>query len=294
MSRYQQVYPTTPDLSSSGVRAASVGDMMTLEYFETEPDAMPAQVFEQHHILINLNPVPHRVENWRAGVHRDFTYRQNEIVVTPAGVESGWRWHMRSKVIVVTLEPQGFEQFAMNEVGVLLGAQQLKDLPLFSDADITQAAENVYRALEEKKLGYAVLFDSLARVFLVKLIQKYAVTASDAPDDGKGLSANAYQKVLRFVQANYAQTITVAALADAVAMSAPHFSRLFKETLGRSPMQYVQAHRVEESKRLLQQARVPLVVVAHRCGFADQAHFSRVFKKHTGHTPKGYRQMLLV
>ena len=47
-------------------------DLLSLEYFEADPDEMPTQVFDQHHILISLKETPHRVENWRGGEHRDF------------------------------------------------------------------------------------------------------------------------------------------------------------------------------------------------------------------------------
>lgn len=291
MQKYKNIYPSKPSISSEELSATAVSEIMTLEYFEAEPDEMPTQVFSQHHILINLNPNPHRVENWRDGKHRDFTYFENEIIVTPAGIESGWRWHSKSKVIVITLEPERFEQFAQKQVGVLLGAQQLSDVPKFFDEDITQAAKNLYFALVDKALGYEVMFDSLGRVFLVKLIQKYAIR-DDEFTDGKGLSANQYKRVLNYVKEHFAESVAVSSLADHMAMSPQHFSRAFKETLGRSPVQYIQEHRVEESKRLLKQSNLSLVEVAERCGFSDQAHFSRLFKKYTLQTPKRYRELL--
>jgi len=228
------------------------------------------------------------VENWRAGVHRDFTYHQNEVVVTPAGVESGWRWHARSKVIVITLQPEKFGQFAQNHVGILLSSKQLNDIPIFADEEITQAAYNLYLALAEKALGFEVMFESLARVFLVKLIQKYAHTEED---DGAFLSSNRFKKVLAFVKTNYQQSIVLEDLASTASVSPHHFSRIFKATIGKSPMKYVQSYRVEQAKKLLTED-IPLIEVAGRCGFSDQAHFSRIFKQHTQQTPKLYRESL--
>ncbi|MEO1237798.1 MAG: AraC family transcriptional regulator, partial [Planctomycetota bacterium] len=90
MIKYQDIYPTDPLLRSQDAARPRAADLLNLEYFEAEPGEMPTQVFDQHHVLINLHSEPHRVENWRDGEHRDFTYRQHEIVVTPAGIESGW------------------------------------------------------------------------------------------------------------------------------------------------------------------------------------------------------------
>lgn len=289
-SRYQDIYPSQPSLSSEELKLNAISDIITLEYFEAEPASMPIQEFEQHHILINLNPTSHRVENWRDNEHKDFIFHQNEIAVTPAGVKSGWRWHEKSKVIVITLDPSAFELFALNQIGVLLGSQQLRDIPVFLDTEITQSAENLYHAIAEKSLGYEVMFESLARVFLVKLIQKYAIREQEELLEINKLSANRYKKVLQFVKAHFAEPITVNDLAEKAAMSPQHFSKVFKETIGRGPIQYIQEHRVEESKRLLSQSNLSLVEVAERCGFSDQAHFSRLFKKYTAQTPKRYRQ----
>lgn len=63
---------------------------------------MPHETAAQHHIFINLSENLYRVENWRDDDYRDFIYQKNEIVVTPAGIKSGCKWHAKSKVIVIT------------------------------------------------------------------------------------------------------------------------------------------------------------------------------------------------
>ena len=57
-------------------------------------------------------------------------------------------------------------------MGVVLARDQLANIPQFRDEDLTRAAEFVLEALEYKNLGYEVVFESLSRVFLVKLIQR--------------------------------------------------------------------------------------------------------------------------
>ncbi len=287
-SRYQDVYPSPPLLDSNGVARQSAAELMTLEYFEAEPDSMPVQVFDQHHILLNLREEPHRVENWRNGEHRDFTYYQHEIVVTPAGVESGWRWHATSKVIVITLDPDKLERFAQNELGVLLTGQQLEDVPQFIDEDIVQAGVMLKDALQSD-VGSAVMFESLSRVFLTKLIQRYGLERDEDREFSKSFTAQHYQRVLDFVARNFGRAITVEDMAAEAGISTYHFSRLFKRTIGRSPYQFVMAYRVERSKPMLTDRSRPMIDIALACGFSDQAHFSRVFKQIQGVTPKAWR-----
>ena len=286
--KYQDIYPSSPLLDSAKSARASAAELLTLEYFEAEPDEMPTQVFDQHHILLNLNEIPHRVENWRDGEHRDFTYRQYEIIVTPAGIESGWRWHARSKVIVVTLDPARFERFAQNEAGILLADTQLKSMPQFKDPDICHAGVMLKDALASREQGSGLIFESLARVFLVKLIQKYGLK-EEAYAFSKSFTARHYKSVLDFVAQNYGKSILVEDLARESALSPSHFAQLFKRTIGLSPMQFVMIYRVEQARKKLAQSDTPLIDIALSCGFADQAHFSRQFKQVQGETLTQYR-----
>lgn len=291
-SRYQDIYPSPPLLDSAALARPSAAELLTLEYFEAEPGEMPARVFDQHHILLNLREEPQRVENWRDGHHRDFTFHRDEIIVTPAGMRSGWRWHERSKVIVITLEPDKLERFAQSEVGVVLTGLQLRDLPQFTDPDICQAGMMLRDALASDEIGSAVLFESLARVFLVKLIRRYGDRRAEEPAFARGFTARHYKRVLDHVAARYGESITLDEMAGEAGLSSSHFSRLFKRTIGQSPMQFVTAYRIEQAKKQLAAPDAPLIRVAIACGFADQAHFSRVFKQVTGMTPKMYRSGL--
>ena len=128
-NRYQDVYPSPPLLDSAQLARPCAADLLTLEYFEAAAAEMPATVYAQHHVLLNLREQPQRVENFRDGEPRDFVFQPGEIVVTPAGMRSGWRWYARSKVIVITLDPAKLERFAHTELGVLLTSKQLRDLP---------------------------------------------------------------------------------------------------------------------------------------------------------------------
>ena len=288
-NRYQNVYPEQPLLDSSDMARPQAADLLTLEFFEAEPGEMPHEVFSQHHILLNLRAEAHRVENWRDQEYRDFIFQQNEIIVTPAGIKSGWKWHAKSKVIVITLEPSKLEKFAQSELGILLTDEQLKDVPQFIDEDIVQAATMLRDALNSN-IGSAVMFESLARVFLTKLIQKYGIERDDQLEFSKSFTSRHYKRVLDYIAKNYSKNIVLENLAGEAGISPYHFSRLFKQTIGQSPHQFVMAYRVEQAKTMLLDQTRPMIDIAHVCGFSDQAHFSRVFKQFQGSTPKQWRQ----
>ncbi|WP_196223553.1 AraC family transcriptional regulator [Roseibium sp. RKSG952] len=287
--KYADIYPSEPLLNSDAMDRPSAAGLMSVRYFQAEPDQMPEEVFEEHHVLLNLNPKAHRVQNWRDGELRDFTFLVDEIVVTPAGMRSGWRWHEKSDVIVITLDPAKIEQFAQSELGMLLDPQQFRDLPQFSDPDLCAAGVILRDALETDDMSSAVMFEAMSRVFLVKLLQKYGKRRAEDVELSSRFTSRHYQRVLSFVQRRLDQTITVDQLAAEAGMSPSHFARVFKETLGSTPMQYVMAYRIEQAIKMMDDAERPLGDIALACGFADQAHFTRSFKQVVGQTPRAYR-----
>lgn len=262
---------------------------LNLEYFEAEPARMANEVFSQHHLLLNLRDAPMRVENWRDAVHRDFIFLPDEIVLTPAGIRSGWHWHERSKVIVITIMPDMLDRFATSELGLVLGQGQLRDTPQAIDADLCQSGGMLLDALRNRTTGSEVMYESFARIFLVKLIQRYGELRSDALDFSRGFTASHYKRVLDFVAERFAGPIAIEEMARVAGLSTAHFSRLFKEVLGDSPYQFVMDYRVEQAKRMLSERGRPIADIALTCGFADQAHFSRIFKRLTGQTPRAFR-----
>ena len=288
MSKYQDIYPSEALIQSVNLGRPTAADLLTLEYFEAEPASMPTDRYEQHHIILNLKDEPHRLENWRDGEDRDFIYHKNEIIVTPAGVESGWKWHVKTKCIIITLEPAKFEKFAQTELGILLSTGQLKDLPQFLDEDITQSGIQLLEALQSD-IGSQVMFESFARVFLTKLILKYGLQEEEY-EFSKSFTAQHYKQVLDYIAANYGNNILLEDMATQANLSPSHFSRLFKQTIGQSPYQFLMSYRIEQAKKMLANPNILMIDIAMNCGFSDQAHFSRVFKKIEGITPKKYRR----
>ena len=147
-------------------------------------------------------------------------------------------------------------------------------------------------ALRIRGTGSDVMYESLARVFLVKLLQRYGEERHEALEFSRGFTARHYKRVLDHVEANFGQPITIEDLAGVAGISPAHFSRLFKEVLGDSPYQFVMEYRVEQAKKMLADREQSLIDVALSCGFSDQPHLGRIFKRLTGATPKEYRASL--
>ena len=287
--RYRDIYPSDPLLNSDGIARPNAASLMSVRYFQAQPNRMPEDVFAEHHILLNLKETPHRVQNIRNGKMRDFIYKKNEIIVTPAGTRSGWRWFDTSDVIVVTLDPDAVARFAETELGLIMTDRQLQDLPQFTDPDLVSAGVMLRDTIDAGDIASPVMFDAMARIFLVKLLQKYGHRRAEDVALSTKFTAHHHRRVLDYVADNLDRTIVLKDLARHVGMSPSHFSRVFKHVMNRSPMQYVMSYRVEQAVKMMKDAARPLGEIALACGFADQAHFTRSFKSLMGKTPSAHR-----
>ena len=79
-------------------------------------------------------------------------------------------------------------------------------------------------------------------------------------------------------------------LAVSIGMSVSHFCRLFKQSTGLAPHQYVIACRVERAKSLLLKEERTIAQVAHAVGFADPSHLTHHFKHLLGIPPGALRK----
>lgn len=101
--------------------------------------------------------------------------------------------------------------------------------------------------------------------------------------------AEAVEAAKRFIEENLGAPLDIETIAREVALSPPHFKRVFREVEGVSPWVYVTERRVRRAEELIREER-PLSEIAFETGFADQSHFTRVFKRVTGRTPGAARE----
>jgi AraC family transcriptional regulator len=93
-----------------------------------------------------------------------------------------------------------------------------------------------------------------------------------------------------YIDASFAEPLTIARLARVACMSPFHFQRLFKESFGETPMQRVQRRRIEEAARLLVQSDRDVTRICLAVGFESLGTFSWLFRRRMGVSPRRYRQ----
>lgn len=86
--------------------------------------------------------------------------------------------------------------------------------------------------------------------------------------------------------------VALSTIAETVGISSAYISRLFKNQMGITFMDYLTKVRMEKAKRMLTDARVKVKDVAESLGYSNSDYFIHLFKKHTGMTPSAYKKMI--
>jgi AraC-like DNA-binding protein len=91
------------------------------------------------------------------------------------------------------------------------------------------------------------------------------------------------------IDREYAQPLTVAALARRAHMSPAHFSRQFRAAYGETPYAYLMMRRIERAKALLRRGDMSVTEVCMAAGCTSLGSFSARFTELVGETPTAYR-----
>jgi transcriptional regulator GlxA family with amidase domain len=92
-----------------------------------------------------------------------------------------------------------------------------------------------------------------------------------------------------YIEAHFAEKISVDELCDRFSVGRRTFERRFKKATSNTVVEYIQRVRVEAAKKLLESDRAGINEVMYNVGYTDTKAFRELFKKIAGMSPVGYR-----
>jgi AraC-like DNA-binding protein len=155
--------------------------------------------------------------------------------------------------------------------------------PFISDTEIAQIYSHLHFLVEQS--APQLEQDSALLSLLTKLIIHHA--QEDLAISPLKSARPAIMQVKDFLQAHFAENISLSQLVGISQLSRFHLCRAFHHEIGVAPHTYQIQIRVDYAKRLISQGR-PISEVATMTGFYDQSHFGRYFKRITGTKPSYY------
>ncbi len=132
----------------------------------------------------------------------------------------------------------------------------------------------------------------LTKLFASCLAEKYTTAAAEKADFRGGLPVRQLRKVEDYVQERLADDISLESLAELAELSPFHFSRVFKQTTGMSPLQFVTRERITRAQQLIRETKRSLIEIGLDVGYKNPSHFAQVLRRVVGVTPTKFRSAL--
>lgn len=100
----------------------------------------------------------------------------------------------------------------------------------------------------------------------------------------------AVEQALEFMRSHVGEAYHLDDLVAGLGLEKSYFIRLFKKSVGVSPMKYASSLKMSVASDLLRTSEEPLAAVAARVGFEDEYHFAKRFKQWSGTPPGAHRR----
>jgi AraC family transcriptional regulator len=210
----------------------------------------------------------------------------------PAYREQQSLWKAEVELLEIYLPPALLERVAIESCDCLPRTIELIDRFAIRDSFLEQLAYAFKAELERGNPSDRLYLESLQTVLTGHLLRHHcSVKIADAELSG-GLPKSKLHQVIGYIQDNLEYDISLAELAKVAQVSVHHFGKLFKQSMGVTPHQYVLKCRVEQAKKLLANKQLSFAQISQTTGFYDQSHFTNVFRRYTTLTPQQYRNSL--
>lgn len=148
--------------------------------------------------------------------------------------------------------------------------------------------------LTEKQVGYSTYLLEIKDKTTFMELRNWVVTKilyiASIIEGQKGQHVSKIIKQAKeYIDEHYQQELSLQQVSKEVAVSPQYFSKLFKEEIGVSFVEYLRNKRIEVAKEMLKAKTYSVKEICYEIGYNDPNYFSRLFKKLVGVSPTEYK-----
>lgn len=157
------------------------------------------------------------------------------------------------------------------------------------DQDFFKCCSEIISEQCKNEPGSELILKALGMKLLVILLK---ATYENRSSSEKGnLNVETYDKtaivntIIEFINENYMKDISLDIISQTMYLSPAYISKIFKEEIGESPINYLIKVRLSKADEFLRKGGFSIKDIAHSVGYQDAYHFSKLFKKYYGYPP---------
>jgi AraC-like DNA-binding protein len=164
---------------------------------------------------------------------------------------------------------------------------------LINNTDVNHLIERLTHTFINNNKSKDVLLDLMIQELIIRLLQTKAKSLI-INDAHQVFNDTRIGTVIKFIKDNLTnKDMNVDVLAKKAYMSSSHFHKQFKNTLGISPIDYINSEKIKFSKKLIKEYKgFRMSEIAFKSGFNNTSYFNRQFKKMELMTPQQFKKSI--
>jgi AraC family transcriptional activator of pobA len=221
---------------------------------------------------------------------RTLDFAAPSLLIVPAGIVHGFKWHWESRGSVITLADSYLHDLVRRDsyVEELLRIPRAIALGAEDVAALDRNRELLSRELGYAQRGYRAAVDSAVLSIAVTALRRVE-HPSNAHVVTPGHQAALVARLRSRIEKHYRLRESISAYANALGVSATALRVACARVAGMPPAAILDQRALLEAKRALLYSNRSIAEVGYYLGFLDPAYFSRWFHGHVGRAPRLYR-----
>lgn len=278
--------PVTPGTSLLATAPLQFLSELKIDRLSMPACETPEVIVYDHLLTLQLSP-EHLFETREAGQLKQIRKGVGSVTLAPSGFRFWGRWNKDVEILILTLKPSAIIKRAIE----LHDANQTELIRCTGRLDwqIWHMGLALEAELKEGNPNGQYFWESLTNAIAVRVLKQYSAFEPKIQSCSGGLSSHQLKRTIEYINDNLSLDLSLNMLAMMLGMSPYYFERLFKQSVGYTPYQYILHCRIDRAKQLLQTTKQPIMEIARQVGCKNHSHFSKLFRQLTGMSPKAYR-----
>ena len=98
--------------------------------------------------------------------------------------------------------------------------------------------------------------------------------------------------IITYIAEHYKEKIYIETMAEMITVSPDYFTKMFKDSIGRTPIDYINGLRINRAMQMLATTDTSVNDISDQLGFSNSNYFHKIFKQYMETSPAAYRKMV--
>ena len=202
---------------------------------------------------------------------------------------------MRSMVFDSSIIEINMENFD-TEIFYMFYVQSKNKIVVFEEghpvyATLSQYMQESYDEYISKDVCYKLPIRANIYLMMTSLLRYYCGSKNE-------LDRMIYHNVMRlrpiitYISEHYKEKIYIETMAEMITVSPDYFTKMFKDSIGKTPIDYINALRINRAMQMLATTDTSVNDISDQLGFSNSNYFHKIFKQYMETSPAAYRKMV--